>query len=255
MKGDTTENINEHLPLVLVENVKLIFVIVAFIAILTFTYTKIRLKDLFMLGGLLFLVFYSKRQESIFAIICCGFILNRLLCDYIGKHHPNLFDRIEERLFTVLGMITFIAVFIAISVILFKPKMNSCIVDEKDYPVDAATFILENLDVNNIRLYNEYNFGSYLLFRGIPVFIDSRADLYSPEFNKDVYVFDDFLDISSVSLKNIEGKLDYYGITHLIMGKNAKLRTFIKQNTDLKNVLCSTFIIFKSLLSKILYSS
>ena len=64
------------------------------------------------------------------------------------------------------------------------------------------------------------------------MFIDSRADLYSPEFNKDVKVFDDFLDLSSVSLKNIENKLDYYGITHLIMGKNAKLRTFIKQNKD-----------------------
>lgn len=34
-----------------------------------------------------------------------------------------------------------------------------------------------------MKIYNEYNYGSYLLFRGIPVFVDSRADLYTPQFN------------------------------------------------------------------------
>ena len=43
--------------------------------------------------------------------------------------------------------------------------------------------MLQNLDVKNIKLFNEYNYGSYLLYKGIPVFIDSRADLYAPEFN------------------------------------------------------------------------
>ena len=50
---------------------------------------------------------------------------------------------------------------------------------------------LENIDLENARFYNEYNYGSYMLFRGIPVFIDSRADLYAPEFsgNKDEDIF------------------------------------------------------------------
>ena len=37
--------------------------------------------------------------------------------------------------------------------------------------------------MSSMRLFNEYNYGSYLLYEGIPVFIDSRADLYAPEFN------------------------------------------------------------------------
>ncbi len=232
MKGDTTQNINEHSPLVLTQNVKMMVVIAIFIGILTFTDTKIRLKDLFMLGGLLFLAFYSKRQESIFAIIACGFVLNKLICECVNKRKPNFFTNVEKKVTSIVGSISIIAIVLAMSILIFKPKANDSIVDIKDYPVYASDFILEKLDVNNIRLYNEYNFGSYLLFRGIPVFIDSRADLYTPEFNKDVKVFDDFLDLSSVSLKNVENKLDYYGITHLIMGKNAKLRTFIKGNTD-----------------------
>ena len=35
-----------------------------------------------------------------------------------------------------------------------------------------------------MKIYNEYNYGSYLLFRGIPVFIDSRCDLYTKEYTK-----------------------------------------------------------------------
>ena len=114
--------------------------------------------------------------------------------------------------------------------------MGNQFIDEKAYPIYAAEYIINNLDINNIRLYNEYNYGSYLLYKGIPVFIDSRADLYSPEFNKDVTVFNDFLDLSSGN-DNFEETLDKYQITHMIMYKNAKLRTIIKQNKEEYNLL------------------
>ena len=62
-------------------------------------------------------------------------------------------------------------------------KTNDKFIDQSSYPIKAADYILENLEIDKIKLYNEYNYGSYLLYRGIPVFIDSRADLYTPEFN------------------------------------------------------------------------
>ena len=129
-------------------------------------------------------------------------------------------------------MITTIAIVLTLCVKMYKPKIDNHFVDEKSYPVYAATYILKNLDLSNIRLYNEYNYGSYLLYRGIPVFIDSRADLYSPEFNENVTVFNDFLNISGVNNDNIEETLNKYNITHLIMYKDAKLRTFIKQDKE-----------------------
>ena len=66
---------------------------------------------------------------------------------------------------------------------LYKKVENDKYVNESTYPVQASEWILKNLDVKNIKLFNEYNYGSYLLYKGIPVFIDSRADLYAPEFN------------------------------------------------------------------------
>jgi hypothetical protein len=32
------------------------------------------------------------------------------------------------------------------------------------------------------RILNDYYFGGYLIFQGIPVFIDARAELYGPAF-------------------------------------------------------------------------
>ena len=68
MKGNTTENISEHLPLTLINNPELLVVITAVFALLIFTDVKIRLKDLFMLAGLAFLMFMTRRQESMFLL-------------------------------------------------------------------------------------------------------------------------------------------------------------------------------------------
>ena len=88
MQGTTTHNISEHLPLTLVNNLEFMCTLVLFIAILTFTDTKIRLSDLFMLGGLIFLTFYTRRQFSMFTLICV-IILNRLINALLDKYDPE----------------------------------------------------------------------------------------------------------------------------------------------------------------------
>ena len=236
MQGSTTHNISEHLPLTLVNNLEFMCTLVLFIAILTFTDTKIRLSDLFMLGGLIFLTFYTRRQFSMFTLICV-IILNRLINALLDKYDPEGCKKAIKKMTTITGMIVTICLVLTISVIQYKPKMKNHFIDENSYPVEAATYILENLDINNIKLYNEYNYGSYLIFRGIPVFIDSRADLYAPEFNPGVEVFNDYMNLSGMNIDNVEEKLDEYGITHMLMYKKSKLRRFVEQNTEKYNLL------------------
>ena len=236
MQGTTTHNISEHLPLTLVDNLEFMCTLVLFIAILTFTDTKIRLSDLFMLGGLIFLTFYTRRQFSMFTLICV-MILNRLINALLNKYDPEGCKKAIDKMTTITGMIVTICLVLTISVIQYKPKMKNHFIDENSYPVEAATYILENLDINNIKLYNEYNYGSYLIFRGIPVFIDSRADLYAPEFNPGVEVFNDYMNLSGMNIDNVEEKLDVYGITHMLMYKKSKLRRFVEQNTEKYNLL------------------
>ena len=236
MQGSTTHNISEHLPLTLVNNLEFMCTLVLFIAILTFTDTKIRLSDLFMLGGLVLLTFYTRRQFSMFTLICV-IILNRLINALLDKYDPEGCKKAIKKMTTITGMIVTICLVLTISVIQYKPKMKDHFIDENSYPVEAATYILKNLDINNIKLYNEYNYGSYLIFRGIPVFIDSRADLYAPEFNPGEEIFNDYINLSNVDIDNVEEKLDKYGITHMLMYKKSKLRKFVEQNTEKYNLL------------------
>ena len=97
-----------------------------------------------------------------------------------------------------------------------------------------------NISKEDFHLYNEYNYGSYLLYRGIPVFIDSRADLYTPEFNgkkneEGKYVgrdiFSDCINISNISTY-YETKFDQYGITHVLIRDNSKLNMFLSKDDE-----------------------
>lgn len=69
MAGNTTQNINEHLPMTLSSNTEALFMIVLFLAVLMFTKTRIRLHDLLFIGGLWYLMLASSRQITMFTIV------------------------------------------------------------------------------------------------------------------------------------------------------------------------------------------
>ena len=76
LQGNTTGSINEHLPLVLAENKEFFIALGVFLLVLVFTDSKLKLHDLFMLGGLTFLSIKSRRQVSMFAIFCIPVLAN-----------------------------------------------------------------------------------------------------------------------------------------------------------------------------------
>ena len=231
MQGNSTQNISEHLPLTLANNVKYACVLISFIAIMMFTDTKVRLCDLFMVGGLTVLTFMSRRQESMFVVICLP-IFVRLVTAFLNKYDKTAIAKMAKTMISVCGIICTISIVLILSMFMYNTRYKDDYVNEASYPVQAAEWILENLDVNEIKLYNEYNFGSYLLYRGIPVFIDSRCDLYTPEFNEGVDVFNDFITISSLGTKNLENLFDKYEFTHFIVNSKAKLTIYLDAKPD-----------------------
>lgn len=253
MAGNTMDNISEHLPLTLIQDVKTIVVLVLFLLILIFTDVKVKLRDMFMLAGLILLAFMSRRQISMFVLIG-GIIFAKLLVELINKYDKEGTPKVMEAMTSVFGKIITILLGILISFMLYKGKIGSPIVNESAYPVKACDYILDNLDVENIRIYNEYNFGSYMLFRGIPVFIDSRADLYTPQFNgtkneEGKYegrdIFTDYLNISSIATY-YENKFESYDITHLLIRKNSKLNMLLSRDTNYKELYSDkNFVVYE----------
>lgn len=247
VEGNTMDNINEHLPLTLINSKDFLCLIIVFLAILLFTDTKIKLRDLFMIGGLLLLALSSRRQISMFVLIG-SVILTRLVTALFDKYDPTGFDKLKNFILKAEGVIITAGIILIISIYMFKPKVNNQYISESSYPVAASNYILENVDVENMRIYNEYNYGSYLLFRGIPVFIDSRADLYAPEFNGEKDIFSDFINISNISVY-YENKFKEYEITHVLVYKNAKLNMFLSRNSDYKLLYNDDYFYFYEILA------
>ena len=255
MQGNTMDNINEHLPLTLIDNENILVVFTLFLAILIFTDTKMTLRDLFMLAGLTLLSFISRRQISMFVLIC-GFIFQKLISALINKYDKEGSEKVGIGMTKFLGKTVTILVVILASFNLYKDKINTPIVSQASYPVAAADYILENLDLDKIKLYNEYNYGSYLLYRDIPVFIDSRADLYTPEFNgtkgedgkyhgRDI--FTDYINVSNLSTY-YENKFNEYDITHIIIKKGTKLNMFLSRDDNYEELYeDKNFIIYERL--------
>lgn len=247
MQGNTTHNISEHLPLVLIQHIGLLVLIEVYLVFLIFTDTKIRLSNLFLIAGLLLLALMTRRQESMFVLLGV-FVLNRLITSFILKYDDKGIKELERVCTKPIIMVILTIIIAVISAILYKNKMNDEYVLEKDYPVQASIWINENLDVSTMKLFNEYNYGSYLLFNDIPVFIDSRADLYAPEFNGKKDIFTDFINLNSLNC-NIQEKLDEYGFTHIILKEDAKLNIYFKLKTDTYKKIYSdeNFVIYEKI--------
>lgn len=253
LQGNTTDSINEHLPLVLAENKEFFLALIVFLLVLIFTDSKIKLHDLFMLGGITFLAIVSRRQVSMFAIFCIPILAN-IIGQMVEKYDKETFKKMERFAVGWFGCLVIICSFIILSTNLIKKNIRSSYVDTSSYPVEASDWILNNLDVNTMKLYNEYNYGAYLLFRGIPVFIDSRCDLYTPEFNEDLDndiegrdIFSDALNIAGVAV-DYKSKFEEYGVTHVMLYENAKLAMILEDDSNYNKIYEEgNFVIFERL--------
>ena len=240
IQGNTTQMINEHLPMTLINHQTLLCLIIAYIAILTFTKAKIELKDLLMIGGLTFLMLKSKRQSTMFVLIG-SVIINRIILEAFETYFKKGSEKFILKEMTSKVCIFILSAFVlGVSLHFVAQKKNDKIIDEISYPIAACDYILENIDLKNSKFYNDYNYGSYMLYRGIPVFIDSRADLYAPEFNsptgkvkdgKDIFM--DFINVSNIGTY-YDTVFDKYEMTHVITTKASKIAMLISKRNDSK---------------------
>ena len=246
MLGDSQSYIVEHAPMVLVNNLPFLIFVLVFLIVLIFSDTKIKLKELFMLCGLIFMSLSSVRHVALFFII--GLLYLSILCNryLINKHDRTLeiLSNILVRNITIyLGLFV---VVILISCYKFDENISYDYVSYEEYPVQVVEFIKNNLEVDKIHLYNDYNFGSYLLFNDIPVFVDSRCDLYLKEFNGLEYsIFDDAMNI----IYNYEEKFNFYGVTHVLISKDGLFYKILIKDDDYQVIYeDNSFILFKKMM-------
>ena len=234
-QGNTTDSINEHLPLTLADNeayaVMLVFIIIS----LVLFDVKVRLSDLFMLAGTIFLSFNARRQVSLVVIMGMP-ILAKIISGFFEKYDQKLCDIIKKLVTSMVGIVITIGLVTLICQDIYDEKKNDEYINTNSYPVEASEWLISYMEENNIskedlHLYNEYNYGSYLLFKDIPVFIDSRCDLYTPEFGSGEDIFSDALSVPGLN-SDYENIFEKYDVRYVMLESDSNVNNNLKDDVN-----------------------
>ena len=242
MLGDSQLYISEHSPLIVIQNPLFLGIILVLLIVLIFTKTRIKLSELFMITGLIFMSLLSTRHVIFFYLIG-GLFISVIIMRYFYEYRDYSLDILYNIIMdnNIIYIFVLVIIFIC-SLYNFNNNFKYDYVDEKKYPVDAVKYIKSNLDYKNIKLFNTYNYGSYIMFNDIPIFIDSRCDLYLKEFNgKNLDIFDEVVNINS-GYKKI---FDKYGVEYALIKNNEYLYQLLIKDID--NILYEDeyFTLFK----------
>lgn len=93
---------------------------------------------------------------------------------------------------------------------------------QKNYPVAAADY-LEDAGLREARGYNSYGWGGYLIWRGFPVFVDGRADVYGDDF---LHYYRKALDATG----EWQEPLDDYDVQYVLLGYDSPLPTVLRES-------------------------
>lgn len=223
--------IMEMQPIIPAYSESLMVFLIILLAFLIFMPTKLKVEHSFLVLGLLIMSIVSARY--VYLLVFLGsYVIVDLISQCVNKFMPNDIKSIERICVSIKGIIVLFIVVILFMLPEFIENLKKDYVDEKLYPVGAVQYIKENLDYKNMKIFNSYNNGSYLMLNEIPVFIDSRLDVYCSEFN-DTDVFYDFIQIS-LGRKHYEEIFTKNNFTHILIYNEDIIYNYIKEDKNYK---------------------
>lgn len=198
------------------------------------TKSKMKLSDILLFFGLYFMAILARRNQAFLYLI--GTIpVVRLITNFFETYDTeNILEKVNNFFSKnwVLGCTTIVIV-IGLSSNMVT-RIREKYVNEKKYPVEAVNFIKENLDYKNLKIYNSFNYGSYLELSGIPAFVDSRSEIFTEEFNN-VTILKDWLGTSRGNV-NYNDTFAKYEIDYAIVEDKEIINTYISADENYEKV-------------------
>lgn len=142
--------------------------------VLISTQTKIDVCDFLIYGFFTYMFFRSQRFISLF-MIATSFFIFKYVAPFKKKQKNDSVNEKQNQLvlfFTSVILISFVTMFCVNTI--NHPK------NKKLISFDVSDEYIELIKSENPkRLFNEYNYGGALIYKGIDVFVDGRADIYT----------------------------------------------------------------------------
>lgn len=198
------------------------------------TKVKIRARDLFLFYGLLIMAILARRNKVFLYLI--GMIptinliqelFNMYDTDDLLNKALNSLKRNKNIL--ILAMLIFIMIAPNIVQRIKEPYIN-----KKIYPVEAVDYIKNNLDYKNMKIYNHFNFGSYLEFCNIRAFVDSRSEIFCKEFN-DVEILQDWLNVRDFKV-HYDEIFKKYNIDYVLVYNEEGINTYLNKDSSYEKI-------------------
>lgn len=228
--GETTKLIHEHSLSLLDSKLYICTLLVPLILFFIFK-KKLRLRDVFMLSGLLILSITSRRHIALLATIGSLFIAKYIIEFY--KKYSMDFTKIAINYITKpIIAIIFTAFLIVPYIPMLISKINADAVDKSEYPVNAVTFLKKQYQVKDIKIFNDYNFGSYLMLYDTNPIIDSRSDLYTKPFNKKFDYFNEYIDFDHNYYVDYQNYFEKYNINFVVVKLNSYLNIHLLKDSN-----------------------
>jgi hypothetical protein len=179
--------------------------------------------DLILFGGTAAAGFLSARHVPLFAVVAPPIVCRALVAALAERRLvASLLAPAQTpapgRLALVNGALLLLALLAAAGLIITRLGNNEAAI-ARFYPVAAVDY-LDASGLADERGYNSYNWGGYLIWRGVPVFVDGRADVYGDDF---LHYYRRTFDMTD----QWRGPLDEFAIRYVIMEAASPLNTLL----------------------------
>lgn len=215
-----------------------------FINVYLFCKNKIKLHHLLFCYGTMLMTLMSYRHFSLFVIVSItslGYVAD-MIKEIVSKFCHGV---LEEKKATMRGIMIGFYILCVIGVGSQGLKAKETEYLPKDtYPHEAVAYLKEHSTPEQ-KIFNEYIWGSLLMMNDMKVFIDSRCDLYTPEYNPGVNIANDYLATISCS-ENYKELLKKYDIDWILVGKDSAIsKNMTTENEYQKEYEDDTAVIYR----------
>ena len=223
MGGVSAEVIEELKPLNITNEIFFWIMLLIPIFIMMFSKTKVKITDGLFILGFALMALSTYRCVYFFYLISSISII-RIIKNFIVESDLEKIQ-INPKIKMVFVILVYIVVILQAINRLYSGLIKDY-VDTQKYPVNATNYILTNIDYENMRIFNSFNFGSYLELNGIKAFIDSRSGVFTEEFNPGVTILNDWIDVFYGGI-HYEEIFEKYKITHALLAKEEIVNAYI----------------------------
>jgi len=232
--GVGVQFVAEMQPVNILNDFPIQIMVILFFSIMCFTKTKLKIRDFLFIIGFLIMGIMNYRSYPFIYLIGIIPVINMLysfLETYMTKEKlDKFFEKISS---SKIFVIVLSLMLLIVSLRNYSERINELYIDDLAYPVEETNYILNNLDYKNIRIWTHYNFGSYLEMYEIPVFVDSRAEMFIEQMNPGCTVLEDWYNVSHGN-KSYKEIFEKYEITHILLYNDEPINVYIQDDENYK---------------------